>query len=267
MPRPFLLGFLVLLIVGSARAEVVPELYHGEAIITGQDNLDERARGVREALTQVLVKVSGDDRIAEHPTLPSILAGADAYVLRYEYADRKKGVQISDEQGTRDRSFHFMVEFDPAGVHGILSRLGLDPWHEDRPRLLVILAVTDHAGAFIVGTEESRGIGHRETLEIDAKRRGLPLVLPKMDTVEALAVSHQEVASTSGAAVGALAASYRAGAVLAGAMTISSQGYWTTDWTLLADDVPDRWRVPESTFDRAISQALGHSARVLAGVK
>ena len=26
MPRPFLLGFLVLLIVGSARAEVVPEL-------------------------------------------------------------------------------------------------------------------------------------------------------------------------------------------------------------------------------------------------
>lgn len=267
MPRPVILGFVVLLMVGSARAEVVPDLYRGEAIVTGQDNIGERVRGIRTALIQVLVKLSGDDRLIDHPTLAPILANTQSYVKNYEYEDRKKGIPISDEQGTRDRSYYLRVDFDPVGVHGILARLGLDPWHADRPRLLVVLAITDDSGPFIVGTEERRGIGQRDTLFDDAHRRGLPLVLPKMDTVETLAISHTEVASASGQALGALAMSYSAGAVLSGAMAMTSDGYWSTDWTLMADDMPERWHVSDTTFDRAISQALGQSARVLAGTQ
>src|SRR3546814_10457507 len=70
------------------------------------------------ALVQVLVKACGDDRVADHPWLPAILANAGSYALGYEYEDRKKGIQISDEQGTRDRSFHFRVDFDPEAVDG-----------------------------------------------------------------------------------------------------------------------------------------------------
>lgn len=249
-----------------ARAEPVPDLCRGEAIITGRDNLDERARGLRLTLVQVLVKLSGDDRIAAHPMLPPVLANAETYVRQYEYEDRKKGIQISDEQGTRDRSYHFRVDFDPDGVHGILARLGLGPWQADRPRLLVALAVTDHAGPFIVGTEVGRGIGQRETLVRDARRRGIPLVLPKMDSMETLAVSYQEVSTVSGSAVGALASAYGADAMLVGTMAITADGYWDTDWTLLADGMPIHWSVPGATFDRAIADGLGRSARVLASV-
>lgn len=264
MARLALAMLLAVLAVVPARAEPVPDLCRGEAIITGRDNLDERARGVRLALVQVLVKLSGDDRVADHPSLPPILADAESFMLRYEYEDRKKGIQISDEQGTRDRSYHFRVDFDPDAVHGILGRLGLGPWHPDRPRLLVALAVTDHGGPFIVGTEVGRGIGQRETLMLDARRRGIPLVLPKMDSMETMAVSYREVAAVSGSAVGALAAAYGADAMLVGTMAITSDGYWDTDWTLLADGMPIHWSVPGATFDRAIADGLGQSARVLA---
>lgn len=265
MARLALVLVLVLLTSGPASAEPVSGLYRGEAIITGQDNLDERARGMRLALVQVLVKACGDDRVADHPSLPAILANAESYALGYEYEDRKKGIQISDEQGTRDRSFHFRVDFDPEAVDGILHRLGLAAWHRDRPRLLVALAVTDHQGPFIVGTEIGRGVGQRETLLIDARRRGIPLVLPRMDSVETMAVSHQEVSAVNGPAVGALATAYGADAALIGTMEITAAGYWDTDWTLLADGMPIRWSVPGTTFDRAIADGLGQSARVLAG--
>jgi len=265
MPRLLVAAaFAVLTIIGAARADVVPDLYRGEAIVTGRDNLDERARGTRLALTQVLVKVSGDDRVGDHPWLPSILANAGTYVAGYAYEDRKKGIQISDEQGTRDRSYHLRVDFDPVGMHGILARLGLAPWHEDRPRLLVVLAVTDHVGPYVVGTESERGQGHRETLFLQAGRRGLPLVIPKMDSVETLALRHREVVETSGMALGALATSYGADAVLAGVMEITGDGYWYTRWTLMADGMPERWSVPNATFDRAIALGLGESARILA---
>lgn len=266
MPRILAAAILaVLAFVSVARGDVVAHLCRGEAIVTGQDNLEERARGIRLALTQVLVKVSGDDRIAEHPWLPSVIANAEDYVAGYTYEDRKKGIQISDEQGTRDRSFYLRVDFDPGAIDGILGRLGLGAWHEDRPRLLVVLAVTDHVGPYIVGTESERGSGHRETLFLQADRRGLPLVIPKMDAIEAMALQHREVVEADGGAIGALATSYRADAVLTGSMDITSAGYWNTAWTLMAGDMPVRWSVPETTFDRAIAHGLGESARVLAG--
>ena len=264
MARFALLALAAFMTLGSARADTVPDLYRGEAIITGRDNLDERARGIRLALSQVLVKVCGDDRVVDHPMLPPVLAGADTFVRNYEYEDRKKGIQISDEQGTRDRSFHFRVDFDPEGIHGILDRLGKPAWREERPRLLVLLAVSDHGGPFIVGTESARGVGQRETLLLDAHRRGLPVVLPKMDAVETMAVGYREIAATSGVAMGALASAYRADAILAGAMEITADGYWTTEWTLLADGMPIRWQVPRATFDRSIARALGESVRILA---
>lgn len=267
MTRLVLACLLAVAILAPARAEVVSDLLRGEAIVTGRDNPQERARGIRLALTQVLVKACGDDRVAEHPHLPDVLAEAEAHVTGLEYEDRKKGIQISDEQGTRDRSFYLRVDFDPDGVRALLDRLGAQAWDRDRPRLLVVLAVVDHAGRFVVGSESARGVGHRETLTLDARRRGLAVVLPKMDSVETLALSHSEVAQVHGGALGALAASYTADAVLAGTMELGGQGYWTTDWTLLADGQPARWHVSLATFDKAIALGLGETARVLAGLQ
>ncbi|GHD61852.1 hypothetical protein GCM10017083_49790 [Thalassobaculum fulvum] len=263
MARLILVFFVLLAAVAPVRAEAVPDLMRGEAIVTGRDNPEERARGVRLALTQVLVKVCGDDRVAEHPQLPRHLANAEALVRQIEYEDRKKGVQISDEQGTRDRSYHLRVDFDPDQVHAILDALGFHSWRADRPRLLVVLSVSDDRGQFVVGTEAERGVGQRETLALDAHRRGLVLVIPKMDRVEALALSHREVAEAHGGALGALAMSYEADAVLAGTMSMTGAGYWSTDWTLMADGMPERWHVPATTFDRAIAVGLGETARVL----
>ena len=89
MNRLVLAWFLMLVAVAPANAEIVPDLFQGEAIVTSGDDLDERARGVRLALTQVLVKMCGDDRVAEHPDLPEVLAAAESHIQEIEYEDRK----------------------------------------------------------------------------------------------------------------------------------------------------------------------------------
>lgn len=250
-----------------AAADAVPDLLRGEAVVTGRDNLEERARGIRQALTQVLVKLSGDDRIGEHPRLAAVLGDAESYVVRLEYEDRGRGIDTVAGQAAPDRSYELHVEFDREQMHAILGRLGLAPWQEDRPRLLVVLSVTDGSGQFVVGTESERGAGQRQSLDTGARRRGLVLVMPKMDSVETMALSHGEIAEAHGGALGALATSYDADAVLSGTMAVTSDGSWNTDWTLLADGMPVRWQVPNASFDRAIGLGLGQSARVLAGVK
>ncbi len=56
MTRLVLVLFLMLMAAPPLRAEVVPDLMRGEAVVTGRDDLEERARGVRVALTQVLAQ-------------------------------------------------------------------------------------------------------------------------------------------------------------------------------------------------------------------
>ena len=91
-----MIGRLALVVALLAAAPAgADELYSASAIVTGRDNLAERARGTREALLVVLARVAADPGVAAQ-ALPE---DPERYVLERRYTDRKAGVQISDEQG------------------------------------------------------------------------------------------------------------------------------------------------------------------------
>jgi hypothetical protein len=200
-------------------------LYGASAIVTGRDNLAERERGTREAFLAVLAKVSADPDVA--PKLgPRDIEG---YVLDRRYTDRKAGVQISDEQGTRDRSFVLDVRFDPARVDALLRSLGREPWRGERPPVLVRLRVADAMASYEVTRDSERGWGQREAILAAGVKAGIPVLLPPA----------------------------RAERVLAGEMRMTPDGYWRTEWRL----GDERWTVGPVTFDRAIENGIWSAAR------
>lgn len=138
-----LIAMLLVFFTGISRADVVPDLYRGEAIVTGKDNLEERQRGFREALAEAVVKISGDPRLASDARLVPALAEPQRFVASFEYEDRLAKKKLMDEQGTRERSYFLRVDFDPAAVDGLLTDLNARPWPASRPRLLVLLVVRD----------------------------------------------------------------------------------------------------------------------------
>jgi hypothetical protein len=219
-----LAGFLVLWFSTAALAQDAA-LYRASAIVTGRDNLAERERGTREALLAVLARVSADPDVAAEakPEDP------ESFVLERRYTDRKAGVQISDEQGTRDRSFVLEARFDPARVDALLRSLGREPWRGERPRLLVRLRVTDMAATYEVTQDSERGWGQREAIAAAGIKAGIPVVLPPG----------------------------RAARVLSGEMRMTPEGYWRTEWRLGGE----RWTVPPATFDRAIENGIWTAAR------
>jgi hypothetical protein len=200
------------------------ELYSASAIVTGRDNLAERARGTREALLVVLARVAADPGVAAQ-ALPE---DPERYVLERRYTDRKAGVQISDEQGTRERSFILEVAFDPARIDALVRSLGKEPWKGERPALLVRLRVTDAMATYEVTRDSQRGWGQREAILAAGAKAGLPVVLPPG----------------------------RAARVLSGEMRMTPEGYWRTEWQL----GEQRWTLPPATFDRAIDNGIWTAA-------
>lgn len=252
---------LALLALGSpAAADTVDGLYVGEAIVTGRDADEERARGLRDALGETLVKLSGDVRLTEHPDWPTVLQQAPEMVESLSYEDRLAKKKLMDEQGTRQRSYLMTVRFRPEAIEQALAALQARPWPAERPRVLVLLGVQDMRGAFALAAEGERGRGQREAFDDTARRRGVPLVLPRMDEAD------RQLLGRSGG-IEQLRQSYGAGAVLMGTMSMRAEGTWDTGWTLLRDGAPEAWNIPDATFDRAIRNGVERTARLLAGVE
>lgn len=262
-------GVATWLMVSAARpaaaSEVVDDLYRGEAIVTGRDNLEERDRGLREALTQVLVKVSGDPRLVKDPRLAPILDRAAAIASGLAYEDRLARKKLMDEQGTRERSFRLRVDFDPTRVDATLADLGARPWGAVRPTVLVLLAVRDPAGTYVLSGDGERGYGQRESLSSVARQRGLPVVLPQAGAVGTGIPSYAAIAAADPSMLETMRRGYRADDVLSGTMTLTADGTWDTTWRLLGGG-EEAWRVDGTTFDRALAVGVDRTLLRLAGL-
>lgn len=258
---------LALLASSSARAEVVANLYRGEAIVTGQDNLPERERGIREALIGALVKASGDAAVASDPRLPALLAHASDAVQALDYEDRLAKKKLMDEQGTRERSFLLRVDFRPEDVDRMLAQLGLRPWPADRPKLLVLLSIHDLVGTYVLASDSARGSGQREALADSARRLGVPVVLPSEEMLSesgATASAPQgDVAGGPADATEQLRLTTSADGVLTGVMVITPEGVWGTQWRLATGNRERSLTVPASSFDRSMREALSFAAAQL----
>lgn len=234
----------------AAHAYEEPGLYSAVVVVTGEDNLEERARGIREALPLVLTKLTVDGALAQHAVENGMTEDAATLVDSFSYHDRKEGVQISDEQGTRERSFELTVTFDRRKIDAMVASLGGKVWTSKRPRVGIVLMIDDGASAYVLTQTSERGYGQRWAMEDAADALALPLDLPAASTGE-----------TAESALPALLPNTPLR--LEGRMKVTPEGYWDTHWHLTGLSVDERFASAGVTFDTAIEEALRQSARVL----
>lgn len=231
---------LAVLAATPAAAQQEESLYAATVIVTGRDNLAERARGIGEALRLVLTKVSLDMEAASLAAEEGLLENPERLVTEYAYRDRKEGIQISDEQGTRDRSFELTVRFDPLRIDALLGEVGIMPVRGQRPEIGVALTIEDRASRYLVTQASQKGYGQRMALADAAKAFGLSVRLPDEEDDD-------------------LDTPVR----LDGQMSITASGHWDTEWRVTGNGGDERFVLKETTFDVAIREALLSSASFL----
>jgi hypothetical protein len=239
---------------GAGAAEGTDPLYTSQAVITGQDNIPERERGFRETLADVLVRLSADPDAPESPAGAALIAKAGRYVADFDLLDRKKGIQISDEQGTRDRSYILTVRFDRAALKSAMEAAGLPVWEGERPTMAVFLGIDDTVRRYVLSETSRRGYGQRETLHSLSRRLSMPIVIPP----EPVPVGFDALVDPDPAALGMLASGLGAQGVLAGTLALGDGGYWTLDWVNLAGSgaEPAAGHLEGVTFDAALRTAM-----------
>ncbi len=250
-----------------AHAIELSGLYHGQAIVTGTQE-PERSRGFRLALMDVLVKASGEAKLLDDKTLQPVLDNAKDYVIAFDYEDRKKGMKINDEQGTRDRPHDLRVLFDRAKIDALLAERGLKPWSAERPRLLTLIVVRFPANSYVLSADGQLGYAQRLALDAASTRRGVPSMLPTMAMLSSAKLTQDRIAKLPSGELAKLPATLGGEMALRGVMVWDDKmPGWRTDWTLVGTGTNRTWHTDNTSFDDAFRSGIGESAAILAGLR
>jgi len=247
----------------SARA--ADDLYRAQAAVTGQGEAN-RIVAFATCLEDVLIKVSGAQKLASDPRLAAYKPTTADLVTAFAYHDQMTGRPKHDEQGTRDRPFDLIVDFDKTKIGHILRTFGLKPWVSHRPVLAVFVEIPQGARNYIITADADETAVQRESLLAAAARRGMSVVLPSQAALASLSLDAAKLETTPSAKLAPIIARQGGEAGLVGRLVWDDQQPgWATQWQMDWQGRPHQWPVRAVTFDEVFRQAIGGAAQILSG--
>ena len=220
MKKRTLLVTIATVLFSLAPSTFALELYQTDMPVLSQSD-DERVDAVRLGFQKLLIQLTGDPQIDRIPDIKEAIGRANYYVSEVSYA-------LPTPQSS---TYSLHVKYEEADITRLLKRDGITFWGEERPLLLVWLAVTDkHNVTEIIGDEShSRLVNH---LKKEGDKLGLPLICPLMDMTDMSQVTASQVTSMALPALQEAGKRYSPNGYLIGKIAPLDSGY-DSEWELI----------------------------------
>ncbi|WP_165383893.1 DUF2066 domain-containing protein [Pseudidiomarina tainanensis] len=222
------LNLLTPLQTGHAAVEV-KQLYQARVAVTSQAT-SERNEALRTALTNTLLKVSGDDAVLEHESVQLALQNVRNFVVQYGYQ------QAADE-------LLLWVQFDQPQIDRVIQQADSGVWSSRRPELLFwVVAEDENLQRQILGGGEDWPVINE--LRKAAQTRGLPVKLPLLDLNDSMSISVVDLWARFEDRITFASSRYDADGVVVARLyqadSAITSDEWMLDWTLELGGM--RWR-------------------------
>ena len=243
-----LLGMSITAVARAAASGSSQESLYAAATPVANQSAQQRDKAFTRDLAQVLVKVSGNPNAAQVAALSSVLSNAGSLVVEYRY----RAVPLNQGGGQE-----LWARFDAMAVDKAWIQGGKGTWGEGRPTVAVWALngntiVADNPNAPIVSA-----------MRKDAKRRGLPLVIPLMDLTDQKRVSGFDIRTLFLPALKSASQRYGAHAMLIGVIKSADVGV-QSEWTLVFGNNSMPFQETADTHQQAGAAAVGQATTLLA---
>lgn len=169
-------AFSLILTLNTANASKVSGLYTAEVLVAEQ-SVSVDAKVARQALEQVIVKVTGRRDVLNFPRLQPLLNDPLPLILKYSY--EATNTPVNEQQGHQVLAQRLVVVFSPGLLDQRLRELDSRPLGNNRPGVLVWLAEEKGGTREYLGLEDDPVVLNE--LRATAADRGLPLYRPLLD--------------------------------------------------------------------------------------
>lgn len=260
---------IIVLLPATAFAVEVEGLYQAEVRVISQQ-AKERTRAMSAALSEVLLKVSGRSSVLAEAAVKGALRKPTGYLQGYRYRELSFAEQqslLAEQTGSPDLEASgdpqlLVFSFDKTAVDKLLADNHLSIWGATRPSVIAWLAVQDENGRILLGSNTDDAFSKAVIRE--ARRHGLPLLLPLMDLEDQRALRFADVWGGFPEPVLTAAARYRTEIVLMGRLYRDAGDLWQAQWTVLEGRTRKSWNTRGDSPAAVIRAGIAGSTELLA---
>jgi len=170
---PLQLVFFAFTVLPVSHLQATDELYQGSAVVADQSSA-EQEKGTRDALLQVLGKLSGLNQFEAYPELGPALSRARSMVMAFYYENHPQLLP----DGSSIEQKRLVANFSPKAVDQLHTELQLPRWNPDRPALKIWPVVAYGQERTIMPIELEYAWAGMADLALG---RGMPLRWPEAD--------------------------------------------------------------------------------------
>lgn len=249
--------------ISSINADIVQHLYEKEVPVEAQ-NKEERAYVVREALKEILVRISGRKEagiLAEDKTL---VPRPTRFVQQFRYRKFKSDevIPANPVDGAKPYTQILWLRFTEKTISKLLRSQGFPVWGKTRPATLVWLVVDDQKQRVLIGNSTPHV--SRTHIEQEATKKGLPFRLPLLDLADQSKVQVTDVWGNFEDTILEGSLRYQTEAILVGRIYLSFSKTWNTRWSLHSAGQRYDWNVSNSeSLREAVKEGLSKTGEVL----
>ena len=226
--------------------------------------------GLQDALLAVLVKLTGQQDIAENPATAGLQRRARTFLQRYTYEERDLPPDPEDIFGQPVREILLHAWFDAAALQRELRLAGLPLWGRERPTTLLWLAFEADGNRLLFSNSPEQNIatfisehGTENPVEIieqsitaGAARRGLPVQLPRLDDIDKSQLGFADVWGGFSERILVASERYRTYGVIAGNIFYAGDDRWSARWVLYSENGETQWQVLADSLTAAIDSGI-----------
>jgi hypothetical protein len=242
----------ILLLLPVALVPAAESLFESEVVVSSQSP-GVRARALKTALQEVLVRVAGQDAVLTTEPAREMLKNPAQLMQQYRYFT----VPASEPPVLK-----LWVQFDGEAIRQSLQQQGVTYWGAERPDTLLWLAVEDHGKRYVVAADDGTDV-YRQ-IERAARQRGVPVLFPLMDLQDQSQVRFSDIWGGFFDNVLDASSRYNPQAVLIGRLNRSPSGAWSSRWHLEVAGQPSSWTDSRQQLDALAQQGIDDTADILA---
>jgi len=237
----------------EASAVVVKNLYAVEFPVPDQ-NRQVRSAVFKKGLEEVLIRVSGSRSILQNVTP----GNAASYVQQFSY------IEDTEDEKTASKSasdwYTLKIQYNAGKIISLLRENGQSVWGEHRSEAVIWLAVRDGSNRYVLKDSDSSLL--RNSAELSASRRGLPLIWPIYDRKDQQRLSFADVWAAFGEQVKVASKRYTKGPAIAGRLSWTGNE-WKGDWSLFVESSAYSWSLNGSDYNSVIAEGIDLSADMI----
>ena len=227
---------LISLITTQSFAAEVANLYQSPVPVVSQSE-QERQQLAPQALQQVILKVVGDRSALDVTDLSPVINQANKLVQQFQY---ERINEISDDATQPDR-LALVLKFNEKSLNNSLTDLGLPIWSKSRPDVLVWIALDDGQQRSVLGVE-STDYNIPASLELAAKKRGLPVFMPVMDLQDQAQVKFADVWGDFSDNIETASQRYAPAVILIARVSMENENSSQIHWHALINGQSENWQ-------------------------